>query len=164
MEIKVKVEAEAFKVFSVDTRIKIIELLKSGPLAVNSLVEALGISQSAVSQHLRILKQAGLVAVSTVHEPLLGMIKARAGQWDEKGYVSVGGLNKLRNEYVMDSIKDERGELGELEKEVVDSIKNAEFISKNIYDEADSSMAFSQRIADRVPISAEAGHLSVYFL
>ena len=57
-----KVEAESFKVFSVDTRIKIIELLKSGPLAVNSLVEALGISQSAVSQHLRILKQAGMVA------------------------------------------------------------------------------------------------------
>ena len=57
-----KIEAESFKVFSVETRIRIIELLKGGPLAVNSLAEALGISQSAVSQHLRILKQAGLVA------------------------------------------------------------------------------------------------------
>ena len=57
-----KIEAESFKVLSVETRIKIIELLKAGPLAVNTLAEALGISQSAVSQHLRILKQAGLVA------------------------------------------------------------------------------------------------------
>ena len=57
-----KVEAESFKVFSVDTRIKIIELLKGGPLSVNAITESLGISQSAVSQHLRILKQAGLVA------------------------------------------------------------------------------------------------------
>ena len=57
-----KVEAESFKVFSVETRIKIIELLKGGPLAVNSLAEALGISQPAVSQHLRILKQAGLAS------------------------------------------------------------------------------------------------------
>ena len=57
-----KVEAESFKVLSVETRIKIIELLKAGPLSVNTIAEAMGISQSAVSQHLRILKQAGLVA------------------------------------------------------------------------------------------------------
>ncbi len=57
-----KVEAESFKVLSVETRIKIIELLKVGPLSVNTIAEALGISQSAVSQHLRVLKQAGLVA------------------------------------------------------------------------------------------------------
>lgn len=56
-----KVEAESFKVLSVETRIKIIELLKAGPLSVNTIAEALEISQSAVSQHLRILKQAGLV-------------------------------------------------------------------------------------------------------
>lgn len=56
-----KVEAESFKVLSVETRIKIIELLKAGPLSVNTIAEALGVSQSAVSQHLRVMKQAGLV-------------------------------------------------------------------------------------------------------
>jgi DNA-binding transcriptional ArsR family regulator len=56
-----KIEAEAFKVFSVETRIKIIELLKAGPLSVNAMADALGITQSAVSQHLRVLKQAGFV-------------------------------------------------------------------------------------------------------
>jgi DNA-binding transcriptional ArsR family regulator len=57
-----KIEAEAFKVFSVETRIKIIELLKAGPLSVNTMADAIGLTQSAVSQHLRVLKQAGLVA------------------------------------------------------------------------------------------------------
>jgi len=57
----VKIEAEAFKVFSVETRIKIIELLKAGPLSVNTMADALGVTQSAISQHLRVLKQAGLV-------------------------------------------------------------------------------------------------------
>lgn len=56
-----KIEAEAFKVFSVESRIKIIEQLKTGPLSVNTMAEVLGITQSAVSQHLRVLKQAGLV-------------------------------------------------------------------------------------------------------
>jgi DNA-binding transcriptional ArsR family regulator len=54
--------AEIFKVFSVDTRVKIIEILKSrGPLGVKEISSDLGITPSAVSQHLKILKQAGLV-------------------------------------------------------------------------------------------------------
>ncbi len=53
--------AELFKIFSVDKRIEIIELLKKEPLSVNVLAKALGITQSAVSQHLRVLKGAGLV-------------------------------------------------------------------------------------------------------
>ena len=55
-------QAELFKVLSVDTRIKIVELLKQkGTLGVNEMSKMLGITPSAVSQHLKILKQAGLV-------------------------------------------------------------------------------------------------------
>jgi DNA-binding transcriptional ArsR family regulator len=54
--------AGLFKVLSADTRIGIIELLKEGPKTVNAIAELLGISQSAVSQHLRILKAVGLVS------------------------------------------------------------------------------------------------------
>jgi DNA-binding transcriptional ArsR family regulator len=35
---------------------------KGGPLCVNALAHQLGVTQSAVSQHLRILRQAGLVS------------------------------------------------------------------------------------------------------
>ena len=56
-----KKTAELFKVLSVDQRIEIIEALKNKPLSVNVLAKRLKISQSAVSQHLRILKAAGLV-------------------------------------------------------------------------------------------------------
>lgn len=56
-----KKSADLFKILSVDKRIEIIELLKKEPTSVNSLADALGITQSAVSQHLRVLKGAGLV-------------------------------------------------------------------------------------------------------
>lgn len=56
-----KDSADLFKLLSVDKRIEIIELLKKEPMSVNALSEALGITQSAVSQHLRVLKGAGLV-------------------------------------------------------------------------------------------------------
>ena len=55
-------EAELFKVLGVESRIRIIDLLKQrGPLGVNEMAQILGITPSAVSQHLRILRQAGLV-------------------------------------------------------------------------------------------------------
>jgi len=55
-------QAELFKILGVDSRIRIIELLKhKGPLGANEMSEILGITPSAVSQHLKILKHAGLV-------------------------------------------------------------------------------------------------------
>ncbi len=55
-------QAELFKVLGVESRIRIIDLLKQkGPLGANEMSEILGITPSAVSQHLKILKHAGLV-------------------------------------------------------------------------------------------------------
>ncbi|MBI3813907.1 MAG: winged helix-turn-helix transcriptional regulator [Nitrospinae bacterium] len=57
-----KKTAELFKILSVDKRIEIIEILKKEAMSVNALADTLGITQSAVSQHLRLLKSAGLVS------------------------------------------------------------------------------------------------------
>jgi DNA-binding transcriptional ArsR family regulator len=45
-----------------DTRRAIVELLASGPRPVNELASELPVSRSAVSQHLKILKDARLVS------------------------------------------------------------------------------------------------------
>src|SRR3989339_1609188 len=56
------VPAEMFKVLAVETRVRIIDLLKSkGPLGAKNIAELIGITTAAVSQHLKILRQAGLV-------------------------------------------------------------------------------------------------------
>src|SRR3990172_3688522 len=57
-----ELSSEMFKVLAVETRVKIIELLKSkGPLGAKNIAELVGITTAAVSQHLKILRQAGLV-------------------------------------------------------------------------------------------------------
>ena len=54
--------SEMFKVLGAETRVRIIELLKSkGPLGAKNIAETLGITPAAVSQHLKVLRQAGLV-------------------------------------------------------------------------------------------------------
>ena len=53
--------ARIFKALSVDTRVRIVQLLKKRALCVNALAERLGVSAPAVSQHLRLLRDADLV-------------------------------------------------------------------------------------------------------
>lgn len=53
--------ARIFKVLSVDTRVRIIQLLKGRALCVGALSARLDITQGAVSQHLRVLRDADLV-------------------------------------------------------------------------------------------------------
>ena len=53
--------AEIFKTLSVDTRVRILQLLRGGALCVNALANRLSVTPAAVSQHLRVMRAAGLV-------------------------------------------------------------------------------------------------------
>lgn len=61
--------ANCFKALADKTRLRILALLKADELCVCELVELLGMTQPAVSQHMRWLKQARLVK------------ERRRGQW-----------------------------------------------------------------------------------
>jgi len=53
----------ALQVLAEPRRLAIVDLLREGERAVGELVDRLGVSQPAVSKHLRVLKDAGLVDV-----------------------------------------------------------------------------------------------------
>ena len=53
--------SELFKIFGDSTRVKIINVLINEELCVNDISEKIGVSQSAVSHQLRILKDSKLV-------------------------------------------------------------------------------------------------------
>ncbi len=54
--------ARIFKVLSVESRVQIVQMLKSRALCVNALAKRLNITPAAVSQHLRVLRDAGVVS------------------------------------------------------------------------------------------------------
>lgn len=53
--------ARIFRVLSVETRVRMVALLSGRPMCVGALARCLGITAAAVSQHLRILRDAGAV-------------------------------------------------------------------------------------------------------
>lgn len=62
--------SEVLKIMSNPHRLKILCCLEQGECSVNQLVEALDISQSALSQHLKILRSADLVVFRREHNKL----------------------------------------------------------------------------------------------
>ncbi len=53
--------ARILKVLSVGTRVRIVQVLKGRTLCVGALASQLDVTQGAVSQHLRVMRDAGLV-------------------------------------------------------------------------------------------------------
>jgi DNA-binding transcriptional ArsR family regulator len=56
--------AALFKVLASASRLQLLSVIVDGPSSVSGLVEASGLSQPLVSQHLRTLRTAGLVEVA----------------------------------------------------------------------------------------------------
>lgn len=65
------VDARTFQALSDPTRLKILSLLGGGSMNVSAMVEKLDCTQPAVSRHLKVLKEAGLI------------VDARRGKWIE---------------------------------------------------------------------------------
>jgi DNA-binding transcriptional ArsR family regulator len=84
--------SQALAALADPTRRRVFERLRSGPRAVGEIAEGLPVSRPAVSQHLAVLKQAGLVTdeaegvrrVYRIDPHGLGPIRAWLDQfWDE---------------------------------------------------------------------------------
>jgi len=68
--------AMIFKALSVEARVRILQLLRRKSLCVTELTGTLGVTHSATSQHLRVLRDAGIV------------------RWQKRGFHVYYNLNK----------------------------------------------------------------------
>lgn len=70
--------------------------------------------------------------------------------WGEGKFICLDDLGNYRRAYVETLLADERGELGVLENEVVDSIASGELISELSDDDGGDTASLGERMADRV--------------
>lgn len=67
MDATAAIDAATFAALGEPTRLRIVEVLRSGPRSVGELVEVLGLRQPQVSKHLRVLGDAQLVEAEVRH-------------------------------------------------------------------------------------------------
>lgn len=59
---------KALMVFCDETRLKVIELLRSGEKTASMLLEQVNVGQSTLSHHMRILVESGIITARKVHK------------------------------------------------------------------------------------------------
>lgn len=68
--------ASTFSALGEPNRLRIVELLRDGPLSVGEIVERLGIRQPQASKHLKVLGESGIVTAETRHRYRIYRLRA----------------------------------------------------------------------------------------
>jgi uncharacterized membrane protein len=96
-------------------------------------------------------KHGGEFAVGqTIRQPVTLEIQRVDPDWTPDLPICFGCLNRFRAEHVRQLLKDEKGELTALEEQVVDSLREQESISGNVYEEFEHQLTLADRLSDRL--------------
>jgi len=85
-----------------------------------------------------------------VRSSIAGIIKVQTGQRDDNGWICTADLEKFRLLYVEKLLIAEKHDLGKLEEEVLESLRENELLTKDIDEETESQSTIGDRLADRI--------------
>jgi len=91
-----------------------------------------------------------MILGGAIREPIVEEIKKAHPDWTDDGYICRRDLDEFRAQYVQDSLKSEKGELSELDRAVLKSMREQETLAKDVDKDFDSNLTFGQRLADKV--------------
>lgn len=78
------------------------------------------------------------------------IIREKTGSWDENGWICLNDLQQFQHLYVESLLEEEKGELTELEKEVIEGLRKHEILSANPDIKFDKNLTLGQRLADNI--------------
>ncbi|WP_338668130.1 DUF1003 domain-containing protein [Pseudodesulfovibrio methanolicus] len=94
--------------------------------------------------------KANMIPVSTLRPSILAEIAKERPDFSASGYICTDDLNHFRFKYVEDLMRSEKGELSELDQEVLQSLERHELLSSNPEEEMDRTRTAGERLADLI--------------
>lgn len=85
-----------------------------------------------------------------VRQAVVEVIYESHPDWDENGFICHKDLNYFRSLYTQKLVEEDRGEITELEEEVLASLNDEEFLSKNINEEFEEKITFGEALSDKI--------------
>jgi len=85
-----------------------------------------------------------------IREPIYKLIQQDHPDFKEESYISSEEMNAYRKMYLAKLVKEEAGEVSDLEHEVIDAITHNKILSENIEDDIEEQTTFGQKIADHI--------------
>ena len=78
------------------------------------------------------------------------LIEAEHPGWSDGGFICLPDLADYRRAYVESLLEEEKGELGALDRQVIEAMENQQIVSRNPEAEALEHATFGERVADKV--------------
>lgn len=91
-----------------------------------------------------------VMPAALVRSPVIERIRRDHPQWLDDGYICFTDLNRYRTLYVEHVLASERGELSQLETDVVRSIREQELLSANVNEQFERDSSYGARLADQI--------------
>ncbi|MBI2997358.1 MAG: DUF1003 domain-containing protein [Deltaproteobacteria bacterium] len=91
-----------------------------------------------------------LISGELIRSGVADIIKKRNPAWTSSNLICLSCLNLFRSEYIEDALEEEKGELSQLDLEVIESLKEQETLTENLNLAFDKDLTIGQRMADRV--------------
>lgn len=83
---------------------------------------------------------------------IFNIIKAEHPDFTGDSFISLDELNHYRRRYLSLLIKQEKGELANLDKDVMEAISNNSILSEKIEEENEGELTIGQKLADKIAI------------
>lgn len=90
------------------------------------------------------------VQLKNIRNAIFEFIKRKYPDIEETDFISLGELNQFRRLYLTNLIQEDFGGIADLDKEVLEAIKNNSILSENSQQEIETTSTFGQRVADKV--------------
>jgi uncharacterized membrane protein len=94
--------------------------------------------------------QGELVSGQSLREPVVAEVRQFHPQWSAEQPICLACLNRFRAEHVRRLLEEERGELSQLEEQVIQSLRAQEAVSANINLQFEQQLSFGDWLADRL--------------
>jgi uncharacterized membrane protein len=91
-----------------------------------------------------------VVPAELVRDSIIQTIRKSHPDYSATGYICIPDLNRFRAEHVKKVLEMEKGEVAELELQVINSLKDQELFAHNMNVEYDTRRTFGERLADRI--------------
>ncbi|HRN79197.1 MAG TPA: DUF1003 domain-containing protein [Ferruginibacter sp.] len=85
-----------------------------------------------------------------IREGIFKLIQKEQPGFQETHFITLYELNRFRRLYLASLIQMEKGELADIDRDVMEAIKNNSILSENIQEEMEDTLTTGQRIADKV--------------
>jgi uncharacterized membrane protein len=91
-----------------------------------------------------------LFPVAMLRPALAGLLRQQIGDLPSDALISKPELDRLRSAHIAELLRQERGDLSNLEREVVDSLARHDVLAENVEEEIDDKRTLGERLSDHL--------------